>query len=169
VEEMPKKFCSQCGNEIHQRAIVCSKCGARQAVAKKSMPAVAIVAIIAVIGFVGIAILGIIAAIAIPQFVAYRDKAYNAAVISDLKSAKAAVDTYVAEKGALPASLDQTSFKPQKDVTVEILVRDGKTYELYAFHRMGRKKCGLSSDDPDKIMVKEKNAPDSDYAPYQRL
>jgi Tfp pilus assembly major pilin PilA/DNA-directed RNA polymerase subunit RPC12/RpoP len=163
VEGMPKKFCSQCGNEIHQRAIVCSKCGARQMVAKKGMPVVAIIAIIAAIGVVGIAILGILAAIAIPQFSAYREKAFNAATISDLKNARVCVESYLAENRALPASLEQTSFKPQKDVTVELVVRDGKTYELYAVHKMGRKKYGWTSQDPDGMMVKGKNSPDSEF------
>ena len=35
-----------------------------------------------------VAIIGILAAIAIPQFAAYRQKAYNSAAQSDLKNAK---------------------------------------------------------------------------------
>jgi type IV pilus assembly protein PilA len=41
-----------------------------------------------------VAIIGILAAIAIPQFSAYRAKAYNAAATSDLKNAKTDLEAY---------------------------------------------------------------------------
>ena len=44
-----------------------------------------------------IAIIGILAAIAIPQFAAYRRKSYNAAAISDLRTAKTTLEAYYAE------------------------------------------------------------------------
>ena len=42
-----------------------------------------------------VAIIGILAAIAIPQFNAYRQKAYNAAAVSDLRIFKTTLDTYL--------------------------------------------------------------------------
>jgi len=44
-----------------------------------------------------VAIIGILAAIAIPQFSAYRAKAYNSAATSDLKNAKTSLESYFME------------------------------------------------------------------------
>jgi type IV pilus assembly protein PilA len=43
-----------------------------------------------------VAIIGILAAIAIPQFAAYRQKAYNSAATSDLKNAKTGMEAFMA-------------------------------------------------------------------------
>ena len=53
-----------------------------------------------------VAIIGILAAIAIPQFSAYRQKAYNSAANSDLKNTKTGFEAYMAETQAYPAALD---------------------------------------------------------------
>ncbi|GFO57956.1 pilus assembly protein [Geomonas silvestris] len=44
-----------------------------------------------------VAIIGILAAIAIPQFSAYRQKAYNSAANSDLKNIKTGMEAYLAD------------------------------------------------------------------------
>ncbi|RLB39318.1 MAG: pilus assembly protein [Deltaproteobacteria bacterium] len=44
-----------------------------------------------------IAIIGILAAIAVPQYSAYKTRAYNAAAIEDLKAAEAAQELYFTE------------------------------------------------------------------------
>jgi len=49
-----------------------------------------------------VAIIGILAAIAIPQFSAYRQKAYNSAALSDLKNAKTALESYYADNQHYP-------------------------------------------------------------------
>lgn len=49
-----------------------------------------------------VAIIGILAAIAIPQFSAYRAKAYNSAATSDLKNAKTSLETYFMEHQLYP-------------------------------------------------------------------
>jgi type IV pilus assembly protein PilA len=49
-----------------------------------------------------VAIIGILAAIAIPQFAAYRAKAYNAAAQSDLKNAKTNLESYYADNQCYP-------------------------------------------------------------------
>ena len=49
-----------------------------------------------------IAIIGILAAIAIPQFASYRQKAYNAAALSDLKTVKTTLEAYYAEHFVYP-------------------------------------------------------------------
>lgn len=49
-----------------------------------------------------VAIIGILAAVAIPQFSAYRAKAYNSAAQSDLKNAKTAFEAYFTENQSYP-------------------------------------------------------------------
>ena len=52
-----------------------------------------------------VAIIGILAAIAIPQFAAYRQKAYNTAAVSDLKNLKTGMEAYNADNQEYPAVL----------------------------------------------------------------
>jgi type IV pilus assembly protein PilA len=53
-----------------------------------------------------VAIIGILAAIAIPQFAAYREKAYNTAANADLKNLKTGFEAYNADTQVYPAFLD---------------------------------------------------------------
>jgi len=52
-----------------------------------------------------VAIIGILAAIAIPQFASYRQKAYNSAAMSDLKNLKTGMEAYNADNQEYPAVL----------------------------------------------------------------
>jgi type IV pilus assembly protein PilA len=49
-----------------------------------------------------VAIIGILASIAIPQFSAYRGKAYNAAALSDLKNAMPMLESYFSDNQYYP-------------------------------------------------------------------
>ncbi len=49
-----------------------------------------------------VAIIGILAAIAIPQFASYRQKAYNSAAQADVKNAKTALESYFADAQNYP-------------------------------------------------------------------
>ena len=49
-----------------------------------------------------VAIIGILAAIAIPQFSAYRAKAYNSAAQSDLKNSKTNLEAFFADNQKYP-------------------------------------------------------------------
>ena len=53
-----------------------------------------------------VAIIGILAAIAIPQFAAYRQKAYNSAAQSDLKNSKTGMEAFQADSQQYPGFLD---------------------------------------------------------------
>jgi type IV pilus assembly protein PilA len=52
-----------------------------------------------------VAIIGILAAIAIPQFAAYRQKAYNAAAESDLKNTKTGMEAFMADNQSYPTAM----------------------------------------------------------------
>jgi len=64
-----------------------------------------------------IAIIGILAAIAIPQFSAYRTRSYNAAAEADLRNAATAQEAYYVDKQTYVAA-------PQTNLT-------GSTYGFY--------------------------------------
>lgn len=51
-----------------------------------------------------VAIIGILAAIAIPQFASYRQKAYNSAAQSDVKNSKTSLESYYADYQKYPDS-----------------------------------------------------------------
>lgn len=50
-----------------------------------------------------VAIIGILAAIAIPQFSAYRVKAYNSAAVSDIKNLKTVLEAYMTDFQTYPS------------------------------------------------------------------
>ena len=52
-----------------------------------------------------VAIIGILAAIAIPQFASYRQKAYNSASQSDLKNMKTGMEAYMADNQEYPVDV----------------------------------------------------------------
>ena len=52
-----------------------------------------------------VAIIGILAAIAIPQFSAYRAKAYNTAGTSDLKNLKTGMEAFMADNQEYPTDV----------------------------------------------------------------
>ncbi len=57
-----------------------------------------------------VAIIGILAAIAIPQFSAYKQKAYNGAALSDLRNLKASFEAFHMDNSqGYPAALGQES------------------------------------------------------------
>jgi len=49
-----------------------------------------------------VAIIGILAAIAIPQFAAYRQKAYNSAAQSDIRNLKTGMEAFYADNQQYP-------------------------------------------------------------------
>jgi len=52
-----------------------------------------------------VAIIGILAAIAIPQFNSYRQKAYNSAAQSDLKNMKTGMEAYMSDNQQYPGTI----------------------------------------------------------------
>jgi len=52
-----------------------------------------------------VAIIGILAAIAIPQFSSYRQKAYNSAATSDLKNIKTGFESFMADNQQYPTTV----------------------------------------------------------------
>jgi type IV pilus assembly protein PilA len=65
-----------------------------------------------------IAIIGILAAIAIPQFAAYRNQSFCSRVESDVVNAMTAAEAYYVENEAYPADTATAGFTTSDQVTV---------------------------------------------------
>jgi prepilin-type N-terminal cleavage/methylation domain-containing protein len=70
-----------------------------------------------------IAIIGILAAIAIPNFIAYRNKAYCSSAEADAKNIAAVIADYFSEfpRTTLPTSVGFTEYRPDPDVANYVL------------------------------------------------
>jgi type IV pilus assembly protein PilA len=91
-----------------------------------------------------IAIIGILAAIAIPQFTAYRQRGFNAAAQSDLRNAATSQEAYFTdypEVGYCPvgveAQLTPLGYTPTATVTLAITAADANQYTMTAKHASG--------------------------------
>ena len=88
-----------------------------------------------------IAIIGILAAIAIPQFSAYRKRSYNAAAQSDLRNFATAQEAYYVDEATYtdtPANLVGTyGAYTSKGVTVTIGTANTTLYVMRAVHSSG--------------------------------
>ncbi len=99
-----------------------------------------------VIPFVAIAVIGILAAIAIPQFAAYRQKAYNAAAASDLKSCKVQADAYYADNQTYPAHPDEMQCNAAAGVSLYYFALRADDFQIVSFHENGNKAFVGSGD-----------------------
>ena len=91
-----------------------------------------------------IAIIGILAAIAIPQFSAYRKRSYNSAAQSDLKNSTTAQEAYCVDEqtyATAVATLIGTTFGlyTSQNVTVSVVAASTSGYTMKAFHTSGDK------------------------------
>jgi type IV pilus assembly protein PilA len=86
-----------------------------------------------------IAIIGILAAIAIPQFSAYRRRAYNSAALSDLKNFTTAQEAYFVDNEAYCL----TVYLSEK-VTLTINSADTTLYNMHSVHSSGDKTYFIS-------------------------
>jgi type IV pilus assembly protein PilA len=89
-----------------------------------------------------IAIIGILAAIAIPNFLTYRQRGYDATSISDVKNAFIEAQAYFNdyENGTINlAKLTAYGFRPSPSVTLGINGTTQGSLELTAVHAQGSK------------------------------
>jgi len=88
-----------------------------------------------------IAIIGILAAIAIPQFDAYRKKGFNSGAIWDVKNAATAQEAYYIDYRAYTSNLSQLNGYGLSSTEDVILNIDGNNdaYTLVSYHSKGDK------------------------------
>ena len=96
-----------------------------------------------------VVIIGILAAIAIPKFANTKDKAYVAAMKSDLRNLATYEEQYAADNNGAYFSGDGTAqgFTPSQNVTVTATVVAGppETWTATASHSQSAKTCDNSS------------------------
>lgn len=89
-----------------------------------------------------VAIISILAAIAIPQFTAYRVHSIDTQMKSDLKNAAVAMESYYAEYKTYPTAVGDITavgFRQTDGVTLEITLISPSTYTLTASKANGSK------------------------------
>jgi predicted Zn finger-like uncharacterized protein len=116
-----------------------------------------------IIPLVGIAMIGIVAAIAIPQFVAYREKAYNAAASNDLKACKTRAESYYAENRVFPTDVREIRCGATENVALYYLSFGPDEYQLISFHDRG-KKAFLNSSSDNEIAENTREAIEKEIA-----
>jgi len=88
-----------------------------------------------------IAIIGILAAIAIPQFSAYRKRAYNSAANSDLKTACTAQEAYYVDNATYTTSVGNLTgsygLYTSANVVISINRANTSSYNMQAYHSSG--------------------------------
>jgi type IV pilus assembly protein PilA len=89
-----------------------------------------------------VAIIAVLAAIALPQFIAYRTRAIDTQMKSDLKNAAMAMESYFAEFKIYPASVGSIAsvgFRQTNGVGLAISVTSPTTFTLTASAPNGSK------------------------------
>jgi prepilin-type N-terminal cleavage/methylation domain-containing protein len=89
-----------------------------------------------------IAIIGILAAIAIPQFAAYRKRSYNAAAQADLRNAATAQEAYFVDAASYASDVDDLltstyGLFTSEGVTVGIVTANTSGYTMTSLHSSG--------------------------------
>jgi len=87
-----------------------------------------------------VAIIGILAAIAIPQFSAYRQRGFNAAMQSDLRNAATAQEAFYSDSQTYTTDttlLASRGFTPSANVTVTATQADPNSYVMNATSAAG--------------------------------
>jgi TM2 domain-containing membrane protein YozV len=92
-----------------------------------------------VIPFVAVAIIGILAAIAIPQFAAYRQKAFNASASRALESCKTQTEAYFADRRAYPTTAGQLQCDAPPGISLYYLSLGSEEYQIISYHDRGDK------------------------------
>ena len=90
-----------------------------------------------------IAIIGILAAIAIPQFTAYRKRSYNSAAQSDLRNAATAQEAYYVDEETYTSTITNLvgtyGLYTSEKVAFFSVAGDVDSYTMKAYHSSGDK------------------------------
>jgi prepilin-type N-terminal cleavage/methylation domain-containing protein len=92
-----------------------------------------------------VAIIGILAAIAMPQF-RYRENAFNATVVADLRNAATAQETYFSDHAMYSNSCSTLpGYNMSQGVTFSTCTGDPNSFRMVATHPQGTKTCTYDS------------------------
>ena len=96
----------------------------------------ALVAVIVLL--VGISLVGILAAIAIPQYATYRERAFSVVATKDLEACRLAADSYYAENHVYPTHSGDLQCRASQNVALYYLALGPDEYQLVSYHQRGR-------------------------------
>ena len=91
-----------------------------------------------------VVIIGILAAIAIPKFANTKEKAYVAAMKSDLRNLVTAEESYFADNTTYTTSLATTQYNASQGVTVSVTSATGTGWAATASHNGTTKTCTIA-------------------------
>jgi len=125
-------------------------------------------------------VIGILAAIAIPQFSAFRTKGYNSAAISDLRNIRTGAEAYFADNQSYPQSLSKLNisnsngvvlnYEPEcrkdYDYSARKTVINCQKYSISATHSNGDRIFASTSDD-GIIYFRLKSEPSKQFIPME--
>ena len=90
-----------------------------------------------------VVIIGILAAIAIPKFANTKEKAYVAAMKSDLRNLVTAQESYFADQVSYTTASTAINYNSSTGVTVTIGTANGTGWNATAKHNATTKTCGI--------------------------
>ena len=90
-----------------------------------------------------VVIIGILAAIAIPKFANTKEKAYVAAMKSDLRNMVTAEESYFADQVSYSTASTALNYNSSTGVTVTIGTANGTGWNATAKHNATTKTCGI--------------------------
>ena len=90
-----------------------------------------------------VVIIGILAAIAIPKFANTKEKAYVAAMKSDLRNMVTAQESYFADNVTYATATGSVNFAASTGVTVTVGAATGTGWNATAKHNATTKTCGI--------------------------
>jgi type II secretory pathway pseudopilin PulG len=104
------KFCPRCGQQLQAAVKKCPSCG--QNVGASNNNTAVIIIVVLVVGMFGLLVLmGIIAAIALPNFIGAQDKARNASVKANMRTAQIVAECYATDHNGLYPTEINNDFK----------------------------------------------------------
>jgi Tfp pilus assembly major pilin PilA len=148
-------FCPSCGTKNDGNVFKCVKCGTAiqplpaTNASKSNNKALIIVAVVIGAIFALICIIGILAAIAIPQFVKYRERAYDSQAYATIESACQSAQYYFLEypeETITLTDLEELGVAMPYDVEITILDGTWENLTIQAMHLNGRE---VYITDPD--------------------
>ena len=155
-----EKYCPECGAVIPRNAAVCPVCAARQPGAGKSTATKVLIGcgIAAAVFVLAIPAIGIIAAIAIPKFANTKQKAYVAAMKTDLRNLATAEEAFRMDSGRYTSNVASLNFRPMPGVSAPSITADKDRWIATLTHsQLPGKICGIAvnADNPVDTSVGE--------------
>lgn len=101
------KFCPRCGQQLAAAVKQCPSCG--QKLGSDNKNTVLIIVVVAAVGMFGLLVfMGIIAAIALPNFIGAQNKAREASVKANMRTAQIAAESYATDhNGMYPTEINR--------------------------------------------------------------